>query len=170
MRQVAAAPYAFNRRKRRTDVLKEFKEFAMKGNMVDMAVGIIVGAAFGAIVGSLVSDVLMPPLGLLLGNVDFSNLFLVLKEGKTLGPHATIAAAKGAGAVTLNYGLFVNTIVNFLIIAFAIFFIVRNINRLKKKEESPPAVPTTKDCPHCLSAIPIQAKKCGHCTSDLKAA
>jgi len=101
-------------------VLKEFKEFAVKGNMVDMAVGIIVGAAFGAIVGSLVSDVLMPPLGLLLGNVDFSNLFLVLKEGKTLGPHATIAAAKGAGAVTLNYGLFVNTIVNFLIIAFAL--------------------------------------------------
>ena len=167
MRQVAAAPYAFNRRKRRTDVLKEFKEFAVKGNMVDMAVGIIVGAAFGAIVGSLVSDVLMPPLGLLLGNVDFSNLFLVLKEGKTLGPHATIAAAKGAGAVTLNYGLFVNTIVNFLIIAFAIFFVVRNINRLKKKEE---AVPTTKECPHCLSTIPIQAKKCGHCTSDLKAA
>ena len=170
MRQFAAVPYAFHRRKRRTDVLKEFKEFAVKGNMVDMAVGIIVGAAFGAIVGSLVSDVLMPPLGLLLGNVDFSNLFLVLKEGKTPGPYATIAAAKGAGAVSLNYGLFVNTIVNFLIIAFAIFFIVRNINRLKKKEESPPAVPTTKDCPHCLSAIPIQAKKCGHCTSDLKAA
>ena len=150
-------------------MLKEFKEFAVKGNMVDMAVGIIIGVAFGAIIGSLVSDVLMPPIGLLLGNVDFSNLFLVLKEGKTVGSYATIAAAKGAGAVTLNYGLFVNTVVNFLIIAFAIFFVVRNINKLKKKEV-PPAVPTTKECPHCLSTIPIQAKKCGHCTSELKAA
>jgi large conductance mechanosensitive channel len=150
-------------------MLKEFKEFAVKGNMVDMAVGIIIGVAFGAIIGSLVSDVLMPPIGLLLGNVDFSNLFLVLKEGKTLSPYATIAAAKEAGAVTLNYGLFVNTIVNFLIIAFAIFFVVRGINTLKKKEEAP-AVPTTKECPHCLSTIPIQAKKCGHCTSELKAA
>ncbi|MGZ8428460.1 MAG: large-conductance mechanosensitive channel protein MscL [Candidatus Deferrimicrobiaceae bacterium] len=151
-------------------MLKEFKAFAVKGNMVDMAVGIIIGAAFGAIVGSLVSDVLMPPIGLLLGNVDFSNLFLVLKEGKTPGPYATIAAAKGAGAVTLNYGLFVNTIVNFLIIAFAIFFVVRSINQLKKKEVAPPAVPTTMECPYCLSTIPIQAKKCGHCTSELKAA
>jgi large conductance mechanosensitive channel len=151
-------------------MLKEFKAFAVKGNMVDMAVGIIIGAAFGAIIGSLVSDVLMPPIGLLLGNVDFSNLFLVLKEGKTPGPYATIAAAKGAGAVTLNYGLFVNTIVNFLIIAFAIFFVIRSINQLKKKEVAPPAVPTTKECPYCLSTIPIQAKKCGHCTSELKAA
>jgi len=151
-------------------MLGEFKKFAVKGNMVDMAVGIVIGAAFGAIIGSLVSDVLMPPIGLLLGNVDFSNLFLVLKEGKTLSPYATVAAAKEAGAVTLNYGAFVNTIVNFLIIAFAIFFVVRGINNLKKKEEAPPAVPTTKDCPHCLSTIPIQAKKCGHCTSELKAA
>jgi large conductance mechanosensitive channel len=151
-------------------MLEEFKKFAVKGNMVDMAVGIIVGAAFGAIIGSLVSDVLMPPIGLLLGNVDFSNLFLVLKEGKTPSPYATIAAAKEAGAVTLNYGMFVNTIVNFLIIAFSIFFVVRGINKLKKKEEAPPAVPTTRDCPHCMSTIPIQAKKCGHCTSELKAA
>jgi large conductance mechanosensitive channel len=151
-------------------MLEEFKKFAVKGNVIDMAVGIIIGAAFGAIIGSLVSDVLMPPIGLVLGNVDFSNLFLVLKEGKTLSPYATIAAAKEAGAVTLNYGAFVNTIVNFLIIAFAIFFVVRAINNLKKKEEAPPAVPTTKDCPHCLSTIPIQAKKCGHCTSELKAA
>lgn len=151
-------------------MLEEFKKFAVKGNVVDMAVGIIIGAAFGAIVGSLVSDVLMPPIGLLLGNVDFSNLFMVLKEGKTLAPYATVAAAKEAGAVTLNYGMFVNTIVNFLIIASAIFFVVRGINNLKKKEEAPPAVPTTKDCPHCLSTIPIQAKKCGHCTSELKAA
>jgi large conductance mechanosensitive channel len=151
-------------------MLEEFKKFAVKGNMIDMAVGIVVGAAFGAIIGSLVADVLMPPIGLLLGNVDFSNLFLVLKEGKIVGPYATIAAAKEAGAVTLNYGLFVNTIVNFLIIAFAIFFVVRGFNNLKKKEEAPPAVPTTKECPHCLSTIPIQAKKCGHCTSELKAA
>ena len=148
-------------------MLEEFKKFAVKGNMIDMAVGIVIGAAFGAIIGSLVSDVLMPPIGLLLGNVDFSNLFLVLKEGKTLSPYATVAAAKEAGAVTLNYGLFVNTVANFLIIAFAIFFVVRNINKLKKKEE---AVPTTKECPHGLSTIPIQAKKCGHCTSELKAA
>ena len=151
-------------------MLKEFREFAVKGNMVDMAVGIVIGAAFGGIIKSLVADVLMPPIGLLLGNVDFSNLFLVLKEGSTLGPFATIDAAKEAGAVTLNYGLFVNTIVNFLIIAFSIFFVVRAINRAKRQEEAPPAEPTTKDCPHCLSTIPIQAKKCGHCTSELKAA
>ncbi len=151
-------------------MLKEFKEFAVKGNMVDMAVGIIIGAAFGAIVGSLVADVLMPPIGMLLGNVDFSNLFAVLKEGKTAGPYATVAAAKEAGAVTLNYGLFVNTIVNFLIIASAIFFVVRGINRLKRKEEAPPAEPTTKECPHCVSTIPIKATRCGHCTSELQAA
>lgn len=151
-------------------MLKEFKEFAVKGNMVDMAVGIVIGAAFGGIIKSLVADVLMPPIGLLLGNVDFSNLFLVLKEGSTLGPFATIDAAKEAGAVTLNYGLFVNTIVNFLIIAFSIFFVVRAINRAKRQEEAPSAEPTTKDCPHCLSAIPIKATRCGHCTSELKAA
>lgn len=150
-------------------MLKEFKEFAMRGNVMDMAVGIIIGAAFGTIIGTLVSDVLMPPIGLLLGNVDFSNLFLVLKEGKIPGPYATVAAAKGAGAVTLNYGLFVNTIVNFLIIAFAIFFVVRGMNSLKKKEETPAAEPTTKECPHCLSTIPVKATRCGHCTSELRA-
>ena len=150
-------------------MLKEFKEFAMRGNVIDMAVGIIIGAAFGTIVGTLVSDVLMPPIGLILGNVDFSNLFLVLKEGKVAGPYATVAAAKGAGAVTLNYGLFVNTVVNFLIVAFAIFFLVRGMNALKKREEAPPAVPTTKECPHCLSTIPVKATRCGHCTSDLRA-
>ena len=148
-------------------MLKEFKEFAMRGNVVDMAVGIIIGAAFGTIIGTLVSDVLMPPIGLLLGNVDFTNLFVVLKEGKTIGPYATVAAAKGAGAVTLNYGLFVNTVVNFLIVAFAIFFVVRGMNSLKKKEE---VQPTTKECPHCLSTIPIKATRCGHCTSELRAA
>ena len=148
-------------------MLKDFKEFAMRGNVVDMAVGIIIGAAFGTIIGALVSEVLMPPIGLLLGGVDFSNLFIVLKEGKAAGPYATVAAAKGAGAVTLNYGLFVNAVVNFLIVAFAIFFVVRAMNTLKKKEEAPPA---TKECPHCLSTIPIKATRCGHCTSELRAA
>jgi len=151
-------------------MLKEFKEFAMRGNVVDMAVGIIIGAAFGTIIGTLVSDVLMPPIGLILGNVDFANLFIVLKEGKTVGPYATVAAAKGAGAVTLNYGLFLNTIVNFLIVAFAIFFLIRGMNSLKKKGEAPAAAPTTKECPHCLSTIPLKAMRCGHCTSELRAA
>jgi large conductance mechanosensitive channel len=151
-------------------MLKEFKEFAMRGNVIDMAVGIVIGAAFGSIIGTLVSDVLMPPIGLLLGNVDFSNLFIVLKEGKIAGPYATVAAAKGAGAVTLNYGLFVNTVINFLIVAFAIFFLIRGMNSLKKKEEAPPAVPMTKECPQCLSTIPIKATRCGHCTSELRAA
>jgi len=151
-------------------MLEEFKKFAMKGNMVDMAVGIVIGAAFGAIVKSLVSDILMPPIGILMGNVNFSDLFVVLKEGTTPGPFATLAAAKDAGAVTLNYGLLINTIVNFLIVAFAIFFLVRGINRLKEQEEAPPAEPTTKECPLCLSTVPIKATRCGHCTSDLKAA
>ena len=151
-------------------MLEEFKKFAMKGNMVDMAVGIVIGAAFGAIVKSLVSDILMPPIGILMGNVNFSDLFVVLKEGTTPGPFATLAAAKDAGAVTLNYGLLVNTIVNFLIVAFAIFFVVRGINRLKAQEEAPPEEPTTKECPLCLSTVPIKATRCGHCTSDLKAA
>ncbi|TFH30089.1 MAG: large conductance mechanosensitive channel protein MscL [Deltaproteobacteria bacterium] len=151
-------------------MLKEFKAFAMRGNVVDMAVGIIIGAAFGVIIGSLVSDVLMPPIGLLMGGVDFSNLFIVLKEGTTMGPYATVAAAKAAGAVTLNYGVFANTVVNFLIVAFAIFFLIRGMNSLKKKEEAAPAAPTTRDCPHCLSTIPIKATRCGHCTSELKAA
>ena len=150
-------------------MLKDFKEFAMRGNVVDMAVGIIIGAAFGTIIGTLVSDVLMPPVGLLLGNVDFSNLFIVLREGKVAGPYATVAAAKGAGAVTLNYGLFLNTVVNFLIVAFAIFFLIRGMNALKKKEEAPPAIPTTRECPHCLSGIPIKATRCAHCTSELGA-
>jgi len=158
------------REERGSDMLKEFKDFAMRGNVVDMAVGIIIGAAFGTIIAALVSEVLMPPIGLLLGNVDFSNLFLVLKEGKITGPYSTVAAAKAAGAVTLNYGLFVNTVVNFLIVAFAIFFLIRGINSLKKKEEASAAAPTTKDCPHCLSAIPVKATRCGHCTSELKAA
>lgn len=150
-------------------MLKEFKEFVMRGNVVDMAVGIIIGAAFGAIITSLVSDVLMPPIGLLMGNIDFANLFIVLKEGaKAAGPYASLAAAKAAGAVTINYGLFINTIITFLIVAFAVFLLIRNINRLKRQEEAPPAVPTTKECSHCFSTIPIKATRCPHCTSELK--
>jgi large conductance mechanosensitive channel len=150
-------------------MFKEFKEFAMKGNMIDMAVGIIIGAAFGSIITSLVADIIMPPIGLLLGNVDFSNLFILLKEGKVPGPYGSLAVAKAAGAVTLNYGTFFNTIVSFLIIAFAIFMLIRNINKLKRQQEAPPSVPTTKDCPYCLSVIPIKATRCAHCTADLKA-
>ena len=149
-------------------MLKEFKEFAMKGNVLDMAVGIVIGAAFGTIIGSLVADVIMPPIGLLLGNVDFSNLFLVLKEGKVAGPYASLAAAKAAGAVSMNIGVFINTIINFIILAFAIFLLIRSVNQLKRKEQAPPAVPTTKDCSHCFTAIPIKATRCPHCTSELK--
>jgi large conductance mechanosensitive channel len=145
----------------------EFKKFAMRGNVVDMAVGIIIGAAFGTIVKSLVSDVLMPPIGLLLGNVDFTNLFAVLKEGATAGPYETLEAAQEAGAVTINWGVFINTIISFIIVAFAVFLVIRNINKLKEKEEEPPAEPTTKDCPHCFSTIPIKATRCGFCTSDI---
>jgi large conductance mechanosensitive channel len=148
-------------------MLKEFKEFVMRGNMVDMAVGIIMGVAFGTIIGSLVSDMIMPPIGLLLGRVDFSNLFLVLKEGTPPGPYASLADAKAAGAVSINYGVFLNTIINFLIIAFAVFLIVRYINRLKRREAAPLAEPTTKECPYCFSTIPIKAKRCPHCTSQL---
>jgi large conductance mechanosensitive channel len=151
-------------------MLKEFKAFAMRGNVVDMAVGIIIGAAFGTIIKSLVTDVIMPPIGLLLGDVDFSSLFLVLKEGATLGPYNSLAAAKEAGAVSINYGTFTNTIISFLIVAFAIFLLIRNLNKMKRKEEAPPAVPTTKDCPYCLSKIPIKATRCANCTSELKAA
>jgi len=147
-------------------MFKEFKEFAVKGNVMDMAVGIVIGAAFGAIVTSFVSDVIMPPIGLLLGNVDFSSLFVVLKEGKVPAPYASLADAKAAGAVTMNIGVFINTIITFLIVAFAVFLVVKNVNRMKKEE--PPAAPATKDCPFCLSAIPIKAVKCGHCTSELK--
>ena len=150
-------------------MLKEFKEFAMRGNVVDMAVGIIIGAAFGTIVKSLVDDVIMPPIGLLLGNVDFSNLFVVIKAGKALGPYETLAAAKAAGAVTVNIGVFLNTIISFVIVAFSVFLLIKQLNAFKKKEVAAPAVPTTKDCPYCLSVIPIKASRCPHCTSDLKA-
>jgi len=149
-------------------MFKEFKEFVMKGNVVDMAVGIIVGAAFGTIVKSLVDDIIMPPIGLLLGNVDFSDLFITLKQGATAGPYATLAAAKGAGAVTWSYGAFLNTIVSFLIVALAVFFLIKGINKLKRQEAAPPAAaPTTKGCPYCLSAIPIKATRCAYCTSNV---
>ena len=150
-------------------MLKEFKEFAMRGNVIDMAVGIIIGAAFGTIVNSLVQDVIMPPIGLLLGNVDFSNIFAVIKEGKVAGPYASIAAAKAAGAVTINYGVFVNTIISFILIAFAVFLLIRMINKLKRQEVAPPAAPTTKECGYCFSSIPIKATRCPNCTSELKA-
>ncbi len=148
-------------------MFKEFKEFAMRGNVVDMAVGIVIGAAFGTIIKSLVADVIMPPIGLLMGNVDFSSLFAVIKEGATAGPYATVEAAKAAGAVTINYGIFINTVVSFIIIAFSIFMVIKAMNSAKKKEEAAPAEPTTKECPHCLSEIPIKATRCGHCTSDV---
>ena len=152
-------------------MLKDFKEFAMRGSVVDMAVGIVIGAAFGSIVKSFVDDVLMPPIGLLLGNVDFSNLFITLKEGaKAAGPYASLAAAKAAGAVTLNLGLFINTVISFLIIAFAVFLVIKGLNRMKREEVAPPAEPTTKECPFCLSTIPLKATRCPHCTSELGAA
>ncbi|MDX2447402.1 MAG: large conductance mechanosensitive channel protein MscL, partial [Desulfobacterales bacterium] len=136
-------------------MFKEFKEFAMKGNVIDMAVGIVIGAAFGTIIKSLVADVIMPPIGVLLGNVDFSNLFLVIKQASVDGTFATVAEAQKAGAVTINYGMFINTIISFLIVAFAIFLVIKNLNKLKREEEAPPEEPTTKECPHCFSEIPI---------------
>lgn len=150
-------------------MLKEFKEFILRGNVVDMAVGIIIGAAFGTIVTSLVNDVIMPPIGLLLGGVDFTNLFILLKAGSPAAPYASLADAQAAGAVTINYGLFINAVVSFLIVALVMFLLIRSINRLRREEEAPPAEPTTKECPYCLSSIPIKATRCAHCTSELPA-
>jgi large conductance mechanosensitive channel len=147
-------------------MLKEFKEFAMRGNVVDMAVGIIIGGAFGTIVKSLVDDVLMPPLGVLLGGVDFSNFFFVLKEGATAGPYASVSSAKAAGAVSMNYGLFLNSVISFMIVAFAVFMLIRGINAMRRREDAAPP-PSTKECPYCASAIPIKASRCPHCTSQL---
>jgi large conductance mechanosensitive channel len=144
-------------------MLKEFKEFAMRGNVLDMAIGIIIGAAFGKIITSLVSDVLMPPIGLLLGKVDFSGLFLNI-SGKS---YPTLAAAKAAGAATVNYGMFLNSVVDFLIVAFVVFLLVRQINRWNKPAAAP--APTTKDCPYCFSAISVKATRCPDCTSELRA-
>jgi len=149
-------------------MLKEFREFAMRGSVLDMAVGIIIGAAFGAVVQSLVSDILMPPIGLLLGNVDFGNLYITLVAGKAAGPYASLAQAQAAGAVTFNYGQFINKIISFLIVAFALFLVIKSMNRLRRKQEAPAAPPAeTKECPFCLSAISLKAKRCPQCTSQL---
>jgi large conductance mechanosensitive channel len=144
-------------------MLKEFKEFALRGNVLDMAIGIIIGAAFGKIITSFVNDILMPPIGLLLGNVDFANLFINL-SGQ---PYASLEEAQAAGAATINYGLFINTVLDFIIVAFVIFLLVRRVNRMKREEKAPPAEPTTKECPYCLSTIPVKATRCPHCTSEL---
>jgi large conductance mechanosensitive channel len=144
-------------------MLKEFKEFAMKGNVLDMAIGIIIGAAFGKIITSLVADVIMPPIGLILGKVDFSSLFISLS-----GTHYdSLVAAKAAGAPTINYGLFLNNVIDFLIVAFVIFMVIRQVNRWKKPV--PVAAPVTKECPYCFTAIPIKAVRCPNCTSELRA-
>ncbi|MDR0291704.1 MAG: large conductance mechanosensitive channel protein MscL [Elusimicrobium sp.] len=147
-------------------MLGEFKTFAMRGNVIDMAVGIIIGAAFGKIVDSLVKDIIMPPIGFILGRVDFSNLFITVKEGAAAGPYPSVAAAQAAGAVTINYGNFINVIISFIIVAFAIFLLIKGINKLKAKEEVPP--PSVKDCPFCFTKVNIKATKCPACTAELK--
>jgi large conductance mechanosensitive channel len=153
-------------------MLQDFKAFITRGNVIDMAVGIIIGIAFGLVVNSLVKDIIMPPIGLALGKVDFTNLFVTLKEGLTPGPYASLAAAQAAGAVTINYGTFINAVVNLLIIAAVVFFLivrpVAKLQALKKVEK--PAAPTTKDCPYCATSIPIKASRCPNCTSELKMA
>ena len=153
-------------------MLKEFKEFAVRGNVVDMAVGIIIGGAFGTIVQSLVNDILMPPIGLLIGGVDFKDVFFVLREGATAGPYATLEAAQAAGAVTVNLGLFVNAVLSFLLVAWAVFLLVRGMNRLRRAEDEGAATPTptTRPCPFCTSEISLEATRCPHCTSQVEAA
>lgn len=150
-------------------VVNEFRTFAVRGNVVDMAVGIIIGGAFGTIVQSLVRDIITPPIGLLLGGVDFTDLFLTLKAGTPEGPYATLAAAQSAGAVTIAYGVFANALISFLIVAFAVFMLVKGVNRLRAVYEEPaaPATPTTRSCPWCCSVIPLQATRCPQCTSQL---
>ena len=142
---------------------KEFREFALKGNAVDLAIGVIIGAAFGAIVTSLVSDIMMPPIGKALGGVDFSNLFVVLGDGT----YASLAEAQKAGAATVNYGVFLNKLINFLIVAFVLFMVVRGMNRMKREAPAPAPAPTEKECPQCATSIPIKAKRCPHCTSNI---
>jgi large conductance mechanosensitive channel len=150
-------------------MLKEFKAFALRGNVLDLAVGVIIGAAFGTVVKSLVDDVIMPPVGLAMGNVDFADLFVLLKAGpKAAPPYATVADANAAGAVTINYGQFINNIIAFIIVAFAVFLIVRAANRMQPQDAA--AAPATKDCPYCRMAIPVGATRCPHCTTELRAA
>jgi large conductance mechanosensitive channel len=151
-------------------MLKEFKEFALRGSVVDMAIGIVIGAAFGAIVTSLVNDIIMPPIGLLLGRVDFNNLYILLKAGDPAPPYPSLADAQAAGAVTINYGLFISAVLGFIIVAFVVFLIIRSINRMRREEEAPPPEPTTKECPYCFSEISIKATRCANCTSQLAAA
>ncbi|MEN6511856.1 MAG: large-conductance mechanosensitive channel protein MscL [Chloroherpetonaceae bacterium] len=148
-------------------MFKEFQKFIARGNAIDMAVGVIIGAAFGSIVNSLIADVIMPPLGLLLGNVDFSNLYIVLKDGINGGNYASLADAKANGAVTINYGVFINQVASFLIVAFVIFLFVKSINKLRSTDEKPEVKPTTKECPHCNMQIPLNATRCPYCTSEL---
>jgi large conductance mechanosensitive channel len=149
-------------------MLQEFKEFIAKGNVMDMAIGVIMGTAFGAIVKSLVSDVIMPPIGLLLGGVDFANLYVLMEKGDPAGPYASLAEAQAAGAISINYGVFIDTVISFLIVALVVFVIVRYINQLKREDEpAPPAAPTTRECPFCLSSVAIKATRCAHCTSEL---
>lgn len=150
-------------------LFKEFREFAVKGSVVDMAVGIIIGGAFTLIVQSLVKDIMNPLIGLLVGGIDFSNLFVVLSEGTTSGPYPTLAAAQASGAVTLNLGLFINAVVSFTIVAFVVFMLIRTINRLKREEVEAPKSPVEKPCPYCFMTVPIKATRCGHCTSALTA-
>lgn len=164
-----SSPRGRNAIHREAALLKEFKEFAMRGNVVDLAVGIIIGGAFGTIVKSLVDDVIMPPIGLLLGGVDFSNLFMVLRQGTPTGPYASLADAKTAGAVSINYGVFLNSVITFLIVAFAVFLLIRAINTLRRKEEAAPPPPSAKECPFCASTISVKATRCPSCTSQLAA-
>ncbi len=152
------------------NMLNEFKQFVMRGNVLDMAVGIIIGGAFTKIVNSMVADIMMPPLGLLMGKVDFSNWFVVIKQGTTAGPYATMAQAQEAGATTMNLGLFLNAIISFVIVAFCIFLLIKAINKLNtaKTKEEVASAPTTKKCPYCCSEIPLEATRCPHCTSEIK--
>jgi len=153
-------------------MLKEFKKFALRGNVIDMAVGIIIGGAFGTIVKSLVSDVIMPPIGLLLGGIDFANFFAVLKEGGEAGPYNALVDAQAAGAVTINYGLFINSLISFLIVVFCVFLLVKGMNKAQEamEGEKEEAAPDTRDCPFCFSSIPVKATRCPSCTSEVQAA
>jgi large conductance mechanosensitive channel len=148
-------------------MLKEFRDFIMRGNVLELAVAFIIGVAFGAVIKSLVDDVIMPPVGLLIGDVDFADLFVVLESGTPAGPYDTLQAARDAGAVTWRYGLFINTIITFLIVAFALFMVIKGAKRMEKKKEAAPAAPSTKTCPHCQSAINIKATRCPFCTSNV---
>ena len=148
-------------------MISEFKEFISRGNVVDLAVGVVIGAAFGSIVKSLVDDIIMPPIGLLIGKVNFADLFITLKAGTTPGPYATVAAAKAAGAVTMNVGQFINSVVSFVLIAFSVFLLVKVVNRLYQKKDAAAPAPATRDCPFCATAIPLAATRCPHCTSQV---